>query len=125
MSASQSKTSKDLADKLGVSPQTVSSWKGRESVPYAECVEVAERLSLSLDWLLTGDGAMKRGAIAPTEALSAESHREHVLLELWRELDEAGQREIQSAAEEKKRMSMLEARLRELEAVVADIKRLA
>lgn len=51
--------------------------------------------------------------------------RELALLALWRELDEGEQREIQLAAEEKKRLKILEQRLAELEAVVADAKRLA
>jgi len=56
---------------------------------------------------------------------SAENPREQALLALWRERDEHAQREIHGAAEEKKRLKTLEQRLQELEAVVADIKRLA
>ena len=84
------KTSQSLAEQLGVSPQTVSSWKGRESVPYAQCVEIAERYGVSLDWLLTGEGPMRRdeaGATALQEAPGgyAADPREQALLALWRE----------------------------------------
>jgi len=120
-----------LAEALGVSPQAVSSWKSRESVPYAQCVEVAEQHGISLDWLLTGVGSMSRDMATPnlvreeSVAPYGMDPKERAILELFRELDEGDQREIQSAAEEKKRLSSLEQRLAELEAVVADIKRLA
>jgi transcriptional regulator with XRE-family HTH domain len=120
-----------LAEALGVSPQAVSSWKSRESVPYAQCVEVAEQRGISLDWLLTGIGSKSRDMATPNLAMeeSAASYgtnpKERAILELFRELDEGGQREIQSAAEEKKRLKTLEQRVQELETVVADIKRLA
>lgn len=119
------KTSQSLADQLGVSPQTVSSWKGRESVPYAQCVEVAERYGVSLDWLLTGEGPVRRGEEGQAVQTAAEGSREQAMLTLWRELDEGAQREIQRAAEEKKRLITLEQRLSELEAVVGTGKRLA
>ncbi|BCR26642.1 hypothetical protein KAM429_08570 [Aquipseudomonas alcaligenes] len=80
---------------------------------------------ISLDWLLTGEGPMRRGEMGPAAPASAESPREQALLALWRELDEDAQREIQLAAEEKKRLKTLEQRLQELEAVVAAGKRLA
>lgn len=51
--------------------------------------------------------------------------RERAILELYRALDDDAQREIHSAAEEKKRLKVLEQRVQELESVVADIKRLA
>jgi len=96
-------------------------------VPYAICVDIATDKQISLDWLLTGEGPMLRDQSA--HALSAAGEpanpREQAILELYRALDEDAQREIQSAAEEKKRLKTLEQRLQELEAVVADIKRLA
>ncbi|MBF0602180.1 MAG: helix-turn-helix transcriptional regulator [Nitrospirae bacterium] len=50
---------KFVADKIGVAPQTVSSWKKRGDMPSASAIEFAERESLSLDWLLTGRGPMR------------------------------------------------------------------
>ncbi|WGG23330.1 hypothetical protein N5O83_12230 [Ectopseudomonas oleovorans] len=80
---------------------------------------------MSLDWLLYGEGTMHRGEAGQVERGAAESPREQALLALWRELDEDAQREIQRAAEEKKRLNTLEQRVSELEAVVAAGKRLA
>ena len=119
------KTGNQLAEALGVSPQTISSWKSRESVPYAQCVDVAREKGVSLDWLLTGEGPMHRGEAGQAVQGAAENPREQALLALWRELDEGAQREIQRAAEEKKRLTEIEQRLSELEAVVAAGKRLA
>lgn len=49
-----------LARALGVSPATVSSWRNRDSRPYALCIDIAERRAISLDWLLIGTGPMRR-----------------------------------------------------------------
>jgi hypothetical protein len=124
------KTSQSLGEQLGVSPQTVSSWKARESVPYAQCVDVAERYGISLDWLLTGEGPMRRDGVADAglqedAGVYAANPREHAMLALWRELDEDAQREIQHAAQEKKRLSTLEDQLQELAAAVAALNRSA
>jgi transcriptional regulator with XRE-family HTH domain len=119
------RTGNQLADALGVSPQTISSWKSRESVPYAQCVSIAEEWSVSLDWLLTGIGPMYRGESASSGHGSTDNPREQALLALWRELDEDAQREIQRSAQEKKRLSDIEAQLKELAAAVAALNRTA
>lgn len=122
------KNDSQLCEALEVSRSTVGSWIARESVPYAICVDVAAGRGISLDWLLTGEGSMLRGSTAGTAEEKGgylSNPREQALLTLWRELDEDAQREIQHAAQEKKRLSTLESRLSELEAVVADIKGLA
>lgn len=120
-----------LARAIPVNRQTLASWRKRDSVPYLECIKFSEEHGLSLDWLLTGDGPMRRdeqpapAAAAEAPAAPTISPREQAMLELFRALDEEGQREIQGAAAEKKRLSELEQRVQELEAVVSDIKRLA
>lgn len=119
------KTDSQLCESLQTSRSTVGSWIARESVPYAICVGIAREHRISLDWLLTGEGPMRRAEEGGGAQAPAESPREQALLALWRELDEDGQREIQRAAEEKKRLTTLEQRVSELEAVVAAGKRLA
>lgn len=49
---------KDLAIKINVSPNTIDSWKKRGSIPYKKLREMAKEEQLSLDWILTGDGAI-------------------------------------------------------------------
>jgi len=79
---------------------------------------------ISLDWLLAGEGPMVRGE-GNSLGDGAQNSLEHALLAIWRELDEDAQRDLHRAAVEKKRLSTLESRLAELEAVVSDVKRLA
>ena len=49
--------------------------------------------------------------------------QEKAMLELFRSLGDAGKREIQSAAEEKKRLMDVEQRLKDLTEALADTKR--
>ncbi|GAB3394975.1 helix-turn-helix domain-containing protein [Azotobacter armeniacus] len=117
-----------LASTLGISPQTLSSWKSRDSVPYALCVEVAEERGVSLDWLLVGEGPMSRGEADSPSAREAPaiyeiSPGEQVLLELFRSLGEDDRQEVQNAASERKRLTVIGQRLEELTAVVAAIKK--
>lgn len=116
-------TDSELARALPINRQTLASWRKRDSVPYLECIKFSEEHGVSLDWLLTGQGPMLRGDTSPSTTSEPENPREQALLALWRELGEDAQREIQGAAEEKKRLNDLERQLKELAAVVADIKR--
>lgn len=113
----------ELARKLHVNRQTLGSWRSRQSIPYALCVNVSDTVGISLDWLLAGEGPMLRNApeTNPTPALT--DPREEAMLELFRSLGEAGKREIQSAAEEKKRLMDIEQRLKDLTEALADTKR--
>ena len=47
-----------LAKSLGISPQTLGSWRARASVPYGLCMTLARNDGVSLDWLLLGRGTM-------------------------------------------------------------------
>lgn len=112
------KSDSELGAALEIPPQTISSWKSRDSIPYAKCIEVAEERNISLDWLLTGDGPMCRGKVERTvqevPAAYVISPRERAILELFRSLDEEAQQEIQSVAAEKKRLRDMEHRLQQL-----------
>lgn len=119
---------KQAADRCGISYSSLQNWAGGHREPRPDAlITLGSQLGISIDWLLTGEGPMLRGQSAQPTAASSEpaNPREQAILELYRALDEDAQREIQSAAEEKKRLKALEQRLQELEAVVADIKRLA
>jgi hypothetical protein len=70
------------------------------------------------------DGSGQAGA-AEDSNLDGLDPREQAILALFRELSEADQREIQHAAQEKKRLSAIEDQLKELAAAVAALNRSA
>lgn len=109
-----------LCQATGINRQTLSGWKSRNSIDYAQCVSLALERGCSLDWLLTGAGARQRGESSPVLAMTP---AEAAILELYRALDEVAQRDIQSAAEEKKRLMDIESRLKDLSAEVAQVKK--
>lgn len=113
----------ELARKLDVNRQTLGSWRSRKSIPYALCVNVSESEGVSLDWLLTGEGPMLRAGSEAITETAAINPQEEAILELFRSLGEAGRREIQIAAEEKKRLMDVEQRLKDLTEILADTKR--
>lgn len=113
----------ELARKLDVNRQTLGSWRSRQSIPYALCVNVSEAEGVSLDWLLTGEGAMLRGGSVAPAVSAPTSPQEDAILALLRSLEESDRREIQSAAEEKKRIRDIEQRLKDLTEALADTKR--
>lgn len=48
-----------LGKLFGYGTSTVSGWRTRNKVPYEECVILAKRKGVSLDWLLLGLGSME------------------------------------------------------------------
>lgn len=119
-------TLKQAAERCEIPYSSMQNWAGGHREPRPDAlITIGSRLGISIDWLLTGEGLMHRGEAGQVGQGAAESPREQALLALWRELDEDAQREIQRAAEEKKRLNTLEQRVSELEAVVAAGKRLA
>ncbi len=52
--------SKDLefCEKYNIKPNTLSTWKKRNKIPYELLEEISQNENLSLDWLLTGKGEM-------------------------------------------------------------------
>ncbi|MBR8055648.1 LexA family transcriptional regulator [Burkholderia vietnamiensis] len=46
----------DLAEAIGASRSQVAVWKIRDRMPLAECVALAEKRGVSLDWLVLGRG---------------------------------------------------------------------
>ncbi|WP_205885988.1 helix-turn-helix domain-containing protein [Pseudomonas laurylsulfativorans] len=117
------KTDASLSSALQISPQTLSSWKGRDSTPYSLCVEIAQTRGISLDWLLLGEGPILRQTVTDSSEANQESTtRENTILALWRLLDENDRCAIQNALEEKQRLRDMELRLSEMAAILATLK---
>lgn len=110
----------ELAKMLGTTSSTISSWKARNSIPYAKCEEIAENKGVSLDWLLTGRGQMQQNeAVEPSNL----NPREEALLALFNELGEDDQREICRLAEDKKRQHDMIKQIEELQAWFEEFKK--
>ena len=51
-----------LAKALGVAQSVIGGYNRRNTVPLEQCVKIAERTGVSLDWLILGKGEMKGGS---------------------------------------------------------------
>ena len=75
--ATQSKSDSELARFLGVAQSTIPGYRRRETLPLEQCIKIAERTGVSLDWLILGKGEAKPADV-PAE--------EQMLLTGWRQL---------------------------------------
>lgn len=115
---------KQAADTIGIPYRTLQNYLLDEREPNAKAMSALRtHLGISVDWLLTGEGSMFHNAVGEATQAHAANKQEEAILELFRSLGEAGKREIQSAAEEKKRLMDVEQRLKDLTEALADTKR--
>jgi len=119
----QSATDSSLAAALGVSPQTVSSWKGRDSIPYAICVELADQHGVSLDWLLVGEGPKFRAHTQRILSPASDPEWEAQLIAQLRQLSPDDQRAIAVAVQEKQRIRELEQQVEEISSLLPQLGR--
>ena len=54
--AINAKSDADLARWLDVSTPVIAGYKKRETVPLEQCIKIAEKTGVSLDWLILGKG---------------------------------------------------------------------
>lgn len=92
-----------LAKALGISPQTLGSWRARASIPYALCMDLARTDGISLDWLLLGRGAM----VPEPQALMADDALVAILATL-QGLDAQDQEHVQRVALDRKLLRQLQ-----------------
>lgn len=122
--ATGTKTDASLSLALKISPQTLSSWKGRDSTPYSLCVDFAHARGISLDWLLLGVGPMLRPAAGDLAENNPETTpQENTILALWRLLDHDDRCAIQCALEEKRRLRELELKLAAMSSALSALQR--
>ena len=95
----QNKTQAQFAKALGITTQTISTWKNRPNDPPAKHISaIADFLQVSTDYLLTGTEAKK----TPPSSLTDD---ESEILDVYRQLDRRGQaRMLTSGYEELDRM---------------------
>lgn len=63
--AGELKNYSELARTVGLSPQAVSNYKKKDSIPASLIFKFAETYNISIDWLLTGIGEMRPGTRSP------------------------------------------------------------
>lgn len=113
---------KEVSEACDIPYRTLQNYLRGEREPSAKALAaIGTHLGVSLDWLLTGDGPMKKGAAQNTGKVAEEvtaymSTRERALLDLFKELSDEDQREICRDAAEKKRMYDIEKQLKEVQA---------
>ena len=56
-----SKTDKELTQKLGISYSTLDTWKNRDKIPEKRLLEFSLKYQVPMEWLLTGEGEMYKG----------------------------------------------------------------
>ncbi|BBH45375.1 helix-turn-helix domain-containing protein [Pseudomonas sp. KU43P] len=93
-----------LSKALDVSPQTLSSWKVRDSIPYSLCVSAAIKYRCTLDWLLLGEPHYGSSG-------QADDGWEHSVLERLRGLSSTDRQAVLLYVEDKYRMQQLERQL--------------
>lgn len=103
-----------LARAMGMTTNAFANLKKRQSIPYEKLSHLADSREVSLDWILTGKGVMRRH-IQIDAANDSLSPRQRAVLTMFESLSEEDQREILRDVEEKKRLGELEARVKELE----------
>ncbi|MGE8465359.1 Bacteriophage CI repressor helix-turn-helix domain protein [compost metagenome] len=106
-------TDAELSRALSISPQTLSSWKVRDSIPYAICVESAKHYACSLDWLLLGEATPKPMPQGPETW-------ETDMLERLRALSVTDRQAILLLIQDKQRIQQLERQLTELAKRIPD-----
>lgn len=115
---------KEASEAVGIPYRTLQNYLLDEREPNAKAMgALRTHLGVSVDWLLTGEGSMFHGVSAVGADPKTQNEQEKTMLELFRSLGDAGKREIQSAAEEKKRLMDVEQRLKDLTEALADTKR--
>jgi hypothetical protein len=102
-----SETDVQLARAMKVSPQTLSSWKVRDSIPYSLCVDLASQHGCSLDWLLLGKQD-------DNLAVQSQNDWESDMLGRLRELSHTDRQSVQLHIEDKQRIRQLERQLQDL-----------
>ncbi len=120
----------ELSKALNTSAQTISSWKSRNHIPYATCVDLAIQKNLSLDWLIWGR-TDKHPSASPafinesgdTYAITSDSSVQK-LLTLFRELTSEQQANVLQVVQEKHQVMQMQQQIKQLQAEILRLKKM-
>jgi len=88
-------TDQELAKYLGIAKTSVSSWRARKAIPYEHIDRISQTTDTSFDWLLTGEGPMRKEATTvPADTLLDDSFESEVLAGVWRAMSTDERREL-------------------------------
>ena len=65
------KSDLDMSKALGVAASAIGGYKRRKTVPLEQCIKIAERTGVSLDWLILGKGEAGAQAAAKSTVQGA------------------------------------------------------
>ena len=115
--ASGTKNDVELAEYLGLTrSNAISSWKSRQSKPYAYCELISQNAGVTMDWLLTGKEPKFSGSHDKDPSTAK-------LLDMLRQLSDEHRREILSRAESLHTSNQQSKRIEELEQKLAEVVR--
>lgn len=100
----------ELARITGLTPSTLQGIKEGKDPRANTLLRISDALNISIDWLLSGQGAMYRGqSDVPPEELR--DQRRAALLAVYDALNEEQQRELLAAAQKEERFNKIEQQL--------------
>ncbi|MEE8382194.1 MAG: helix-turn-helix domain-containing protein [Thermodesulfobacteriota bacterium] len=79
-----------IARKLGITPQAISNYRKRDKLPSDLVIKFAGIYSLSVDWLLTGEGRMYRPEIKENNPLLSHATNKELLAEVKTRIEANG-----------------------------------
>ena len=68
---------KELAAYLNTAASNISNWKTKNELPTPQCIKIAERTGVSLDWLILGKGDKESGNVTQRAWALLESQRDN------------------------------------------------
>jgi len=108
------------AEKSGIPYRSMQNYLSGEREPGVDALTAMNtQLGISVDWLLTGEGRMRRGE---TTEMATETPRESAVLALLRQLPDDDQQEIQLVVQGKKRLHDVERRLEQVTSALAGLR---
>ena len=118
--AIDAKNDSQLASYLGTTSSVISNWRARDRRPLSECEKISIETGVSMDWLLTGQGLMRRDSVP--QSVQELPLKVRKLLDLVLDMDEERQEQVLRRAEDQKRAAEERREMNELRDELARLK---